>query len=165
MSWCLMFVSSNLNMQTMSKLRKDTENRKFFSVFNWLLSPSINKVDIYLVLSTGLWWKLAILKSLKADISNVSPLYSATDAASVSLETYHLDTYIHAYYNNKNFITLAYIDKSSFLNIYLPFPSLPFPSLPFPSPPLPSPPNNNPTTIMFESLYLAFLSRGVRFPR
>ena len=60
-----MFASSNLNMQTMSTLRKDTENRKFFSVFNWLLSPSINKADIYLVLSTGLIMEIGHLKEFK----------------------------------------------------------------------------------------------------
>ena len=60
-----MFASSNLNMQTMSTLRKDTKNRKFFSVFNWLLSPSINKVDIYLVLSTGLLTEIGHLKEFK----------------------------------------------------------------------------------------------------
>ena len=60
-----MFASSNLNMQTMSTLRKDTKNRKFFSVFNWLLSPSINKTDIYLVLSTGLMTEIGHLKEFK----------------------------------------------------------------------------------------------------
>ena len=60
-----MFASSHLNMQTMSTLRKDTKNRKFFSVFNWLLSPSINKVDIYLVLSTGLIMEIGHLKEFK----------------------------------------------------------------------------------------------------
>ena len=60
-----MFASSNLNMQTMSTLRKDAKNRKFFSVFNWLLSPSINKVDIYLVLSTGLIMEIGHLKEFK----------------------------------------------------------------------------------------------------